>query len=162
MNQRVGIGYDIHRLIKGRKLFLGGVKIPHASGLIGHSDADALLHAVCDALLGAAGAGDIGEHFPDTDVRYKDISSIALLRAVGRIIKAKGCRINNIDSIVILEEPKLKNYKRAMEEAISAALGIKAGQVAVKAKTNEGCGAIGEKKAIACYAVAMLTKKVSK
>jgi 2-C-methyl-D-erythritol 2,4-cyclodiphosphate synthase len=162
MNQRVGIGYDIHRLIKGRKLFLGGVKIPHASGLLGHSDADALLHAVCDALLGAAGAGDIGEHFPDTDGRYKDISSIALLQAVGRIIKAKGYRINNIDSIVILEEPKLKNYKRAMEQAISAALGIKESRVAVKAKTNEGCGEIGEKKAIACHAVATLTKRVSR
>lgn len=153
---RVGIGYDIHRLVKGRKLVLGGVLIPHDKGLKGHSDADALLHAICDALLGAAGMDDIGKYFPDTDPKYKGISSLKLLKKTGELISSGGYRIINVDSTIIAEEPKIAPFKKAMASGIALALGIKEKDVNIKAATNEGIGDIGGKKAIAAYAVALL------
>ncbi len=156
MQFRVGLGYDIHRLIKGRKLILGGVAIPYSKGLLGHSDADVLLHAVCDALLGAAGLGDIGEHFPNTDGRYKNISSVILLSKVNALIKKQGFRIGNIDAVVLAEEPNLKLYKPKMRLVISKTLGMKENQVNIKATTQEGLGFGKTKDAIAAYATAGL------
>lgn len=156
---RIGIGYDIHKLASGRKLVLGGITIPYEKGLLGHSDADAVLHAVCDALLGAAALGDIGEHFPDTDPEYKDIKSSKLLSEVNGLIRSGGYLISNVDIIVLAQEPKMAPFKKKMAGEIARILGIKAGQVSVKAKTNEGLGAIGEKKAIAAYAAALLERK---
>ncbi|MFA5117551.1 MAG: 2-C-methyl-D-erythritol 2,4-cyclodiphosphate synthase [Candidatus Omnitrophota bacterium] len=155
---KTGIGYDIHRFVKGRRLFLGGVEIPYPKGLLGHSDADVLLHAVCDALLGAAGAGDIGEHFPDTDRRYKDISSVELLRRVAAVVKSKKYKISNIDAVVILEEPKLTQYKKKIREKICRVLKINADHVNVKAKTHEGLGVIGKGLAVSSYCVATLKR----
>ena len=156
---RVGIGYDIHKLVKDRKLVLGGVVIPYDKGLQGHSDADALLHAVCDALLGAAGLDDIGKHFPDTDPKYKGISSLKLLKKTGELISSEGYRIINIDSTLIAEEPKIAPFKKAMVNKIAGALGINKKDINIKATTNEGIGDIGQKKAIAAYAVALLANK---
>jgi 2-C-methyl-D-erythritol 2,4-cyclodiphosphate synthase len=156
MQYRIGIGYDIHRLVEGRKLFLGGVEIPYIKGLLGHSDADSLLHAICDALLGAAAFGDIGEHFPDTDPKYQDISSIELLKIIAHLIREKGFKIGNIDTVVIAQEPVLFPFKKLMQERIAQALNIEQGFVSIKAKTNEGLGEIGRKEAIACYATVLL------
>jgi len=158
MIYRIGIGYDIHRLVEDRKLFIGGVEIPYIKGLLGHSDADVLLHAICDALLGAAGEGDIGEHFPDTDAKYRDISSLELLKSVGGLIKKKGFCVSNIDAIVIAQEPNLKPFKNRIEEKIAQALDLDQGVVNIKAKTNEGLGEIGNKEAIAAYAQASLSR----
>lgn len=157
MEYRVGIGYDIHRLVDGRKLFIGGVKIPYIKGLLGHSDGDVLLHAICDALLGATAEGDIGQHFPDTDPRYHNISSIELLGMVYDLIKKKNFVIDNIDSVIIAQEPILEPFKKQMREEITKALGIGEDSVSIKAKTNEGLGEIGRKEAIACYAVVTIT-----
>ncbi|MDD5730132.1 MAG: 2-C-methyl-D-erythritol 2,4-cyclodiphosphate synthase [Candidatus Omnitrophica bacterium] len=162
MEYKVGIGYDIHRFVKGRKLMLGGVEIPHTSGLLGHSDADVLLHAVCDALLGAMNLGDIGEHFPDNDPEYFGVSSVELLRKVTALAGKKGFKISNIDATLILEEPKLSLYKTKMQKKICAVAGLKEGSVSVKAKTNEGLGPVGEKRAAACYAVAAVIKRGKK
>ena len=140
---RIGQGYDVHRLVEGRKLIIGGVDIPYEKGLLGHSDADVLLHAVMDALLGAAALGDIGQHFPDSDERYKGISSIALLKEVGKILQENGYMIENIDSTVIAQRPKLLPYRPQMAENIAAALGIEKEQVSVKATTEEGLGFTG-------------------
>ena len=140
---RIGQGYDVHRLVEGRKLIIGGVDIPDEKGLLGHSDADVLLHAVMDALLGAAALGDIGQHFPDSDERYKGISSIALLKEVGKILQENGYMIENIDSTVIAQRPKLLPYRPQMAENIAAALGIEKEQVSVKATTEEGLGFTG-------------------
>jgi len=156
---RIGIGYDIHRLVCGRKLFIGGVRIPFKSGLLGHSDGDVLLHAVCDALLGASALGDIGKYFPDTDPKYKDISSIKLLKKVNNLIKKDNLAINNIDTIIIAEEPKILLFQDKIKQSIAAALKVKKGSISIKAKTNEGLGVIGNKKAIACYAVVTLISK---
>lgn len=156
MQYKIGIGYDIHRLVPERKLFLGGVEIPYIKGLLGHSDADSLLHAVCDALLGAAGQKDIGEIFPDTDPAYDGISSLELLKKVRAIIK--DYRVSNIDAVVIAQEPPLAPFKKKMRQNISGALGIDEDCVNVKAKTNDGLGVIGQKEAIACYAVVILNK----
>jgi 2-C-methyl-D-erythritol 2,4-cyclodiphosphate synthase len=158
MPLRVGIGYDIHRLIEGRKLFIGAVDIPYIKGLLGHSDADVLMHAICDALLGAAGQGDIGEHFPDTDTRYSDIAGTVLLKKVSDLIREKGYTIINIDTVVIAQEPGLSPFKKQMRKNIAEALGIKEDAVSVKAKTNEGLGAVGNKEAIASYAVVSISK----
>jgi len=155
---RIGIGYDIHRLVKGRKLYLGGVLIPHSKGLLGHSDADVLIHAVCDALLGAAGLCDIGEMFPDTDQRYKNISSSILLAKVGAALKQKRFKIGNIDAVIIAQAPKLTGFKKEIAVSLSKILKIKAQNISIKAKTNEGMDASGESLAIACYAVALLKK----
>lgn len=134
---RVGIGYDIHRLVKGRKLILGGVRIPYNKGLLGHSDADVLLHAICDALLGAAGCGDIGEHFPDTDKRFKGISSIELLKNTLSIVKKNGYLIGNIDTIVVADKPKISRYKNKMRKIIAKTVNIAIKKVNIKATTTE-------------------------
>lgn len=157
MTQRIGIGYDIHRLVKGRKLILGGVEIPYERGLEGHSDADVLLHALCDALLGAIGKGDIGEHFPNTDEHYKDISSLALLAKVNAIVRQEGYKINNVDCVIQAEEPNLGNFKSQMRSSIAGTLKIDEGVVNIKATTNEQLGAIGKKEGIAAFASALLT-----
>jgi 2-C-methyl-D-erythritol 2,4-cyclodiphosphate synthase len=156
MKQKVGLGYDVHRFVEGRKLFLGGVEIPHSKGLDGHSDADVLLHAICDALLGALGAGDIGEHFPNTDSRYKDIASVQLLEAVYALVRQDGFRVNNIDAVIIAEEPHLKAYKDAMRAKIAAVLDMAPGDVNIKATTQEGMGFAGRKEGVAAYAAALL------
>ncbi len=155
---RVGIGYDIHRTAKGRKLMLGGVEIPSAMGSLGHSDADVLIHAICDAVLGALGKPDIGENFPDTDPKYKGISSAILLKKVCGIARKNGYAINNLDSTVILEKPRLSPFKNRIKKTIAEILNISPAVVSVKAKTNEGLGDIGKNKAIAAYAVVSLTK----
>lgn len=154
MNFRNGFGYDCHRFAYGRKFILGGVEIPFNKGLQGHSDADALLHAICDALLGAVGCGDIGRHFPNTDAAYKDISSIVLLKRVKKIIEEKVFSINNIDATVIMEKPKLAHYAAAMVKNIASALDIAETSVNIKAKTNEGMGFIGQNEGVAVFAVA--------
>lgn len=159
MQFRTGIGYDIHCLVEGRKLFIGGVEIPYIKGLLGHSDGDVLLHAICDALLGAAGESDIGELFPDTDPRYHNISSIELLKIVSDLIKQKNYEIANIDSVVIAQEPRISPFKKRIKEKISAILGLKEDRVNIKAKTNEGLGEVGAKEAIVSYASVLLTRR---
>jgi 2-C-methyl-D-erythritol 2,4-cyclodiphosphate synthase len=153
---RVGIGYDVHKLVKGRPLILGGVEVPFEKGLDGHSDADVLVHAVMDALLGAAGLGDIGRHFPDSDQQYKGISSLVLLEKVKQMLQDNGLSVSNIDSVVVLEIPKLKDYIPGMQEAMAKALGVEPGQVSVKATTSEGLGFTGSGQGIAAYAVALV------
>lgn len=159
MPYRIGVGYDIHRLVEGRKLFIGGVEIPYVKGLFGHSDADVLLHAISDALLGASGESDIGELFPDTDPRYQNISSVELLRIVADLIKKKNYEIINIDSVVIAQEPRLSPFKKRIKENIAGILGIQESSVNIKAKTNDGIGEEGSKEAIASYAVVLLTRR---
>ena len=151
---RIGLGYDIHRLIEGRKLFLGGVEIPYIKGLDGYSDADVLLHAICDAILGAMGKDDIGIHFPNDDPTLKGISSLELLHKVSVLAEKSGFRVINIDSTLILEEPKLLPFKAKMKKTIASVLNIDEGRINVKATTQEGVGAIGRGEAIAAYAVA--------
>ena len=154
---RIGMGYDVHRLVEGRPLVMGGVTIPYELGLLGHSDADVLLHAIADALLGAAALGDIGKHFPDTDPAYKGISSIILLERVGKLLEENMFFIENIDATIIAQAPKMRPYIDQMRENIANALGIDAGQVNVKATTEEGLGFTGEGKGISAQAVCMLT-----
>jgi 2-C-methyl-D-erythritol 2,4-cyclodiphosphate synthase len=156
---RVGIGYDIHRLVEDRKLFLGGVEIAYIKGLLGYSDGDVALHAISDAILGALGLGDIGQHFPNTDPKYKDISSLELLKKVAGIVAAKKFVINNIDVVILAEEPKIYPFRQNMVDAISGALSIKKDAVNIKATTNEGVGSLGKGEAIAAYAVAALEEK---
>ncbi len=156
---RIGTGYDVHRLVPGRKLILGGVEIPHETGLLGHSDADVLLHAICDALLGAAALGDIGRHFPDHDAAYQGISSLKLLEEVGDKLEKAGCRIINIDSTIVAQKPRLADYIYSMRENIAAALCIPKEQVNVKATTTEGLGFEGEEKGISAQAVALIELK---
>ncbi|HZK18910.1 MAG TPA: 2-C-methyl-D-erythritol 2,4-cyclodiphosphate synthase [Clostridia bacterium] len=153
---RVGLGFDVHRLEEGRKLVLGGVEIPFGLGLLGHSDADVLVHAVMDALLGAAGLGDIGGHFPDSDERYKGISSVLLLAEVGKRLGAKGFSVQNVDAVVIAERPRLSAYLGFMSTNIATALGINKGNVNVKATTTEGLGLTGRGEGIAAKAVVLL------
>jgi len=159
MQFRVGIGYDIHRLIEGRKLYLGAVEIPYIKGLLGHSDGDALIHAICDALLGALSLGDIGEHFPDTEPKYQGIASSQLLKVVKEMVDKSGYKINNLDLIVVAQEPKLLPFKKQIKEKICGLLNLNEDLVNIKAKTNEGLGAVGNKEAIATYAVASLARK---
>ena len=156
---RIGIGYDIHRLKKGRKLILGGVSIPHTHGLMGHSDGDALIHAIVDAVLGGAGLGDIGEYFSDRDERLRDADSMVFLRTVRRMLRKKKLSVVNVDSVLIAQKPNLSKYKRLMERSVAGGLGISASLVNVKAKTNEGLGALGKGRALACYAVVSLNGK---
>lgn len=153
---RVGQGYDIHALVEGRKLIIGGVEIPYKRGLAGHSDADVLLHAVCDALIGAAALGDIGTHFPDTDPRYKNIDSRRLLREVGKLVTQHGWRIINIDATLIAEAPKMAPHIPAMVKNIANDLGIEVKDVNVKAKTNEKLGYVGRGEGIAAEAIACI------
>lgn len=154
---RVGIGYDVHQLVKGRKLIIGGVDIPYELGLLGHSDADVLIHAICDALLGAAALGDIGRHFPDSSEDYKDIKSLILLAEVAKKLGDLGYYILNIDSTIIAEKPKLAPYIEDMVNNIAVALGIDKGQVNVKATTTEKLGFIGREEGIAAEAVVMIS-----
>jgi 2-C-methyl-D-erythritol 2,4-cyclodiphosphate synthase len=153
---RAGIGYDLHRLAEGRKLILGGIEVAFPKGPVGHSDGDALAHAVCDALLGAAGLGDIGTHFPDTDPKWKGASSLRFLERVRALLAERGLRIAHIDAVVIMEKPKLGAHFPAMREALGGALGIPAAAINLKAKTNEGVDAIGQGEAIAAQAIATL------
>ena len=155
-NLRIGHGYDVHRLVEGRDLILGGVKIDYEKGLLGHSDADVLLHAVSDALLGAAGLGDIGRHFPDTDPKYKGADSRKLLEIVGQKVCGAGYRVSNIDVTMIAQRPKLKDFIPQMEENIASALGIDSGRVNVKATTEEKLGFTGTGEGMSCHAVCLL------
>ena len=156
MKLRIGHGYDVHRLVEGRDLILGGVKIDYEKGLLGHSDADVLLHAVSDALLGAAGLGDIGRHFPDTDPKYKGADSLELLREVYRKISEKGFRVGNIDVTMIAQKPKLKDYISQMQENIAAAVNVSPERVNVKATTEEKLGFTGTGEGMSCHAVCLL------
>jgi 2-C-methyl-D-erythritol 2,4-cyclodiphosphate synthase len=155
---RIGNGYDVHRLVAGRKLILGGVEIPHSLGLDGHSDADALLHAISDALLGAIGCGDIGKYFPDTDLKWSGVSSLLLLKKVGEMCKERGFVIANIDSIVAAQKPKIAPHIEAMKKNIADSLGVLPEQVNVKATTTETLGFVGREEGMAAYAVALLQK----
>ena len=154
---RVGMGYDVHKLVEGRDLIIGGVKIPHTLGLGGHSDADVLLHAIMDALLGAAALGDIGKHFPDTDPQYKGISSVKLLEHVAKLIAEKGYVVENIDATIIAQKPKMRPYITEMEQNIAKALGIDESQINVKATTEEGLGFTGTEQGISSQAICALT-----
>ena len=153
---RTGIGYDVHRLVAGRKLVLGGTDIPYEKGLLGHSDADVLVHAVCDALLGAAGLGDIGLHFPDTDPQYKGISSLTLLARTNAMVRKKGLTIRNIDTIIFAEAPKIGPYRKSMQQNLAAAVKVEPGDVNVKATTTEGLGVIGKGEGIGAMCVALV------
>ncbi|MBA4422714.1 MAG: 2-C-methyl-D-erythritol 2,4-cyclodiphosphate synthase [Syntrophus sp. (in: bacteria)] len=153
---RIGFGYDSHRLVAGRSLVLGGRVVPHERGLLGHSDADVLIHAVCDAILGAAGEGDIGRQFSDTDPAYKDVSSMLLLERVRALAAGKGFQVFNVDSTIVLERPKLAPYLDEMAANIAGVLGISSAQVSVKAKTNEGMGLVGAGEGAAAFAVVTL------
>ena len=156
MNFRIGEGWDVHALVPGRRLVIGGVEIPHTLGLLGHSDADVLLHAIIDALVGAAGLGDIGRHFPDTDARFKGADSMVLLRETGRLLAAQGWRIGNIDSTIVAQSPKLAPHIPAMRVRIAEALGLDAAQVNVKAKTAEKLGPVGQGLSLEARAVVLL------
>lgn len=153
---RVGLGYDVHALVPGRPLTLGGIRVPYLLGLQGHSDADVLLHAICDALLGAIAEGDIGRHFPDTDPQYKNIQSTLLLKRVAAKVREKGFHIVNIDTTIVAQKPKLSNFIPRMTNEIAEVLEIEAGRVNVKATTTEGLGSTGRGEGIAVYAIALV------
>lgn len=155
---RIGQGYDVHRLVQDRPLILGGVEVPYEKGLLGHSDADVLIHAVMDALLGAAALGDIGQHFPDTDPAYKGISSVELLKKAGELLDEKGFVIENIDSTIIAQRPKLASYRPQMAANIADALHLDVSRVSVKATTEEGLGFTGNGEGISAQAIALLTE----
>jgi 2-C-methyl-D-erythritol 2,4-cyclodiphosphate synthase len=158
---RIGHGYDVHRLVDGRVLFLGGVQIPHPRGLLGHSDGDVVLHAICDAILGAVGAGDIGQHFPDTDPRYQGVASAELVRAVVTLMRDEGWCVINLDVTLVAEEPRLAPHRAALRARIAELLGMPVECVSIKAKTNEGLDAIGRGEAIAATAVVLLEEAPS-
>lgn len=158
MSVATGLGYDCHRLVEGRPLIIGGVTIPHSHGLLGHSDADVLTHAIIDALLGAAALGDIGEHFPDTDERYRDADSLALLRTAVALLADGGCTIEHVDATVVLEQPKLLPHRPAMQARLCEALGVADGQLNLKATRGEGMGFIGRLEGAAALAVATVIR----
>ena len=158
---RIGMGYDVHRLVENRPLILGGVRIPYEKGLLGHSDADVLVHAIMDALLGAAALGDIGQHFPDTDPAYEGADSLFLLKEVGSILKQHGYAVGNIDSTVIAQRPKLAPFREEMRKNIAGSLGIELSQVSVKATTEEGLGFTGTGEGISAQAIALLMENAS-
>jgi len=153
---RIGLGYDVHKLVPDRKLWLGGIEVPHTKGLLGHSDADVLIHAICDALLGAAALGDIGKHFPDKDPQYKGIDSKILLRRCGELLAQQGYHIANIDSIVVAQQPKIGPFIPQMRETLAQTLNIKVGQISVKATTTEWLGFEGREEGISAHAVALI------
>ena len=155
---RFGMGYDVHRLVEGRKLIIGGVEIPHTLGLLGHSDADVLLHAVADALLGAAALGDIGRHFPDTDLRFKGADSMKLLAHVVELLTEKGYKVGNVDATIVAQKPKMKDFIHQMNENIARVLGVESDQINVKATTEEKLGFTGTEQGISAYAVAGIEK----
>jgi 2-C-methyl-D-erythritol 2,4-cyclodiphosphate synthase len=159
MSMRVGQGFDTHRLVSGRRLMLGGIAVPHAKGLAGHSDGDCVLHAVCDALLGAAAAGDMGEHFPSREAKWKDAPSRVFLEEVVRIVTAAGFAVVNVDATVVAQEPVLAPHLPAMRAAIAGLLSLPESAVSLKAKSTDGLGAIGRGEGIAAFAVALLTTK---
>jgi 2-C-methyl-D-erythritol 2,4-cyclodiphosphate synthase len=161
-SMRSGIGYDIHRLVSGRKLILGGVDIPFEKGLLGHSDADVLIHALCDALLGAAAIGDIGTHFPDTDPAYRGVSSMVLLDKTLQMLESRGFSVVNVDVTVLAQSPKLSPFRKAMQANIADRLHLTADRVNVKATTTEGLGSIGNREGIAALCVAMINQKDEK
>lgn len=156
MKFRVGHGYDVHKLVEDRKLIIGGVEIPHSKGLLGHSDADVLAHAICDALLGAAALGDIGKHFPDNDDRYKDVDSLVLLEKVCELIRNKGYEISNVDSTILAQAPKLRPYIDEMRSKLAQAMQLDIDEVSVKATTEEKLGFTGREEGIAAHAVVLL------
>lgn len=156
MKFRVGHGYDVHKLVEDRKLIIGGVEIPHYKGLLGHSDADVLAHAICDALLGAAALGDIGKHFPDNDDRYKDVDSLVLLEKVCELIRNKGYEISNVDSTILAQAPKLRPYIDEMRSKLAKAMKLDIDEVSVKATTEERLGFTGREEGIAAHAVVLL------
>ncbi|MFA3782656.1 2-C-methyl-D-erythritol 2,4-cyclodiphosphate synthase [Melioribacteraceae bacterium 4301-Me] len=156
---RIGFGYDVHQFAGNRKLILGGVEIPFDKGLLGHSDADVLLHAICDALLGALALGDIGKHFPNTDPNYKNISSKILLEKVGRLVEKSDYHISNIDSTLVIQEPKLLPFIDSMKKTIADILKVEVNQVSIKATTSEKLGFVGEQRGAEAYAVVLLHKK---
>lgn len=156
---RIGHGYDLHRLVEGRALYLGGVRIDHERGLLGHSDGDVVLHAICDALLGALGVGDIGQHFPDTDERFRGVQSSKLCQHVAHLIAQEGWGIVNIDVTICAERPKLSPHRNAMRTRIAEVLGVPITSISVKAKTNEGVDAVGRGEAIAATAVALIQER---
>ena len=156
---RIGNGYDVHRLIKGRKLILGGVDIPHGLGLDGHSDADVLCHALCDSLLGASGAGDLGKYFPDTDSKWKGVSSLVLLEKSGELVAERGFQISNIDTTIVAQQPKIGPHIESMTTNISKILKVDPTQINIKATTTERLGFTGREEGIAAYAVALLQTK---
>jgi 2-C-methyl-D-erythritol 2,4-cyclodiphosphate synthase len=158
MSVATGFGYDVHKLVEGRPLVIGGVEVPHSHGLLGHSDADVLTHAIIDALLGAAALGDIGEHFPDTDERYRGADSIALLEATVALLAEHGCVIEHVDATVVIEQPKLLPYKPAMKERLVAALGVGNPRLNIKATRGEGMGFIGRLEGASAMAVATITR----
>lgn len=158
MKFRVGHGYDVHKLVEDRKLIIGGVEIPHSKGLLGHSDADVLAHAICDALLGAAVLGDIGKHFPDNDDRYKDIDSLVLLEKVCELIRNKGYEISNVDSTILAQAPKLRPYIDEMRSKLAKAMKLDIDELSVKATTEERLGFTGREEGIAAHAVVLLMK----
>jgi len=158
---RIGNGYDVHRFAKGRRLILGGVEIPFERGLLGHSDADVLCHAIADAVLGAANAGDLGEHFPDSSEAYKGISSLLLLKKTGEIVRERGFDFGNLDAIIVAQRPRVAPYSSEMKKNIAEALSINISAVGVKATTTEGLGFAGREEGIAAYAVALLTSGTS-
>ena len=162
MKNRIGFGYDIHRLARDRALYLGGVEIPHPAGLTGHSDGDALIHALIDALLGAAGDGDIGRLFPDTAAEFKGIRSTVLLERVMTRLKRKRLEVLHVDSVIVAETPRLAPHIERMKEALCPILGLPRDHLGIKAKTNEGLGPVGEKKAVACWAVVLVGEKRGK
>ncbi|HHV25882.1 MAG TPA: 2-C-methyl-D-erythritol 2,4-cyclodiphosphate synthase [Tissierellia bacterium] len=157
---RVGIGYDVHKLVEKRKLIIGGVEIPHDKGLLGHSDADVLIHAIMDSILGALGLGDIGKHFPDTDEKYKNISSMVLLEEVWNIMSAKGYKIGNIDSIIVAQSPKMAPYIDTMKENIARVLNVTIDNINIKATTTEELGFEGNKKGMSAHSVCMLLREL--
>ncbi len=156
MNIRIGNGYDIHRLVPDRDLILGGVNIPHSLGLLGHSDADALTHAIMDAMLGALSLGDIGHYFPPSDAKWSGANSLSLLQQVDQLIKARGWHVGNIDSVIVAEQPKMKPHLAAMQKKIASTLQINLDQVGIKATTNEKLGPVGRQEGIAVYAAILL------
>ena len=159
MNFRIGQSTDVHRLVENRKLILGGVEIPHELGLLGHSDADALLHAIIEAIIGAMGEGDIGKHFPDTDERYKGISSLKLLEEARKLMESKGYEIGNIDALIRIERPKIAPHIPLMRENVARTLNIDINQINIKATRGEGLGFVGEEKGVEAQAIALLYKK---
>ncbi len=159
MNAKIGFGYDIHRLARGRKLYLGGVGLPHPSGLVGHSDGDCLIHALIDALLGALGEGDIGQFFPDSEPEFKDIRSTELLKRVMARMKREKMTVGNVDAVIVAQAPRLAPYIGAMKRVLAPILEIPPANIGIKAKTNEGLGTVGREKAVACWAVALLRKR---
>lgn len=159
MNIRVGFGFDVHQLVEGRELWLGGVNIPHSVGALGHSDADVLLHAVCDALLGAVALGDIGKHFPDTDQRWKGADSKVLLKAVVALLSERGWSVGNVDASLVLERPKIMPHVPAMQQVIAELLKVELDAVSIKATTNERMGYVGREEGVCAYAVALVERK---